>query len=61
MTLSATTIDEPMPTKRSGVQPSNWYGVIFARGGLDSLLIGEIYQKGAMLACWVLGFAHNDY
>jgi hypothetical protein len=61
MTLSATTIDEPIPTNRSGVQPSNWYGVIFALGGLDSLLIGEIYQGVAKLACWVSGFAHNDY
>jgi len=60
MTLSATTIDEPIPTNRSGVQPSNWYGVILARGGLDSLLIGEFYQKVAKLARWDLGFARND-
>ena len=51
MTLSATTIDEPIATRRSGVQPNNWYGVIFARGGFDSLLIGGIYQKIAKLAC----------
>jgi hypothetical protein len=54
MTLSATTIDEPIATSKSGVQPNNWYGVILARGGLDSLLIGEIYQKVAKLARWVL-------